>query len=74
MEILESGIFKSLMKTEKMKTVVNIKWRLRDIFGKNLMRDKSFSDWYKEVFGTSAPKKALTKIKEKNYGSFFGLN
>ena len=45
-----------------MKTMVEIKWRLRDIFGKK----KSFEDWYKEVFGTPVSKKALMKIKEKN--------
>ena len=42
--------------------MVEIKWRLRDIFGKK----KSFEDWYKEVFGTPVSKKALMKIKEKN--------
>ena len=44
-----------------MKTVIEIKWRLRDIFRKG----KSFGDWHKEVFGVPASRKALRQIKEK---------
>ena len=49
------------MKNNKMKTVIEIKWRLRDIFRKG----KSFGDWHKEVFGVPASRKALRQIKEK---------
>ncbi len=66
MEILESGLFESLMKTEKMKTVVNINWKLREIFGKNLMKDKPFSDWCKQVLGSPASRKTLAMIKERD--------
>ena len=46
----------------KMKTVIEIKWRLRDLFRKG----KSFEDWHKEVFGVRASKKALRKIEEND--------
>ena len=45
-----------------MKTVVEINWKLREIFGKG----KSFEDWYKEVFDSPAPKKLLTMIKNRD--------
>ena len=66
MEILESGLFEFLMKTEKMKTVVNINWKLREIFGKNLMKDKSFSDWCKQVLGRPASRRTLAMIKDRD--------
>ena len=43
-----------------MKTIIEIKWRLREIFSKK----KSFKDWHKEIFGAPASRKALRKIKE----------
>jgi hypothetical protein len=47
---------------KKMKTVIEIKWRLREIFGKKL----SFKDWHKEIFGVPASRKALKKIEEND--------
>ena len=50
------------MKTKKMNTVIEINWKLRDIFRKG----KSFKDWHKEIFGVRASRKALREIEEKN--------
>ena len=49
------------MKNNKMKTVVSINWRIKD-----LVREKlSFEKWHLVVFGIAASKKVLNKIKEK---------
>ena len=45
-----------------MNTVIEINWKLREIFGKK----KSFKDWHKEIFGVRASRKALREIEEKN--------
>jgi hypothetical protein len=49
------------MKINKMKTVVSMNWRIKD-----LIRDKlSFEKWHQTVFGVPASQKVLNKIKTK---------
>ena len=45
-----------------MNTVIEINWKLRDIFRKG----KSFKDWHKEIFGVPASRKALREIEEND--------
>ena len=47
------------MKTNKMKTVVSINWKIKDL----ICEQVSFDKWYKAVFGIDAPRKVLSKIK-----------
>ena len=47
------------MKNNKMKTVVSINWRIRDLIRNKL----SFEKWHKTVFGVEATRKVLSKIK-----------
>jgi hypothetical protein len=49
------------IKTNKMKTVVSINWRIRDLIREKL----SFEKWHLDVFDSPAPKKVLNKIKAK---------
>ena len=49
------------MKINKMKTVVSMNWRIKD-----LIRDKlSFEKWHKIVYDAPASQKVLNKIKNK---------
>tara|TARA_Y100001951_G_scaffold85494_1_gene75455 strand:- start:88 stop:300 length:213 start_codon:yes stop_codon:yes gene_type:complete len=49
------------MKTNKMKTVVSINWRIRDLIREKL----SFEKWHQIVYGAPASQKVLNKIKNK---------
>ena len=46
-------------KTNKMKTVVSINWKIKDLIRNKL----SFEKWHLDVFDSPAPKKVLNKIK-----------
>ena len=48
-------------KTNKMKTVVSINWRIRDLIREKL----SFARWHKTVYGRAASRKVLSEIKAK---------
>ena len=47
------------MKDNKMKTVVSMNWRIKDLIREKL----SFQKWHKTVFGVEATRKVLGKIK-----------
>jgi hypothetical protein len=47
------------MKNNKMKTVVSINWKIKDLIRNKL----SFEKWHLDVFGLPASKKVLNKIK-----------
>ena len=47
------------MKTEKMKTVVELNWKVKDLIREKL----SFEKWHLDVFDFPASKKVLNKIK-----------
>jgi len=47
------------MKNNKMKTVVSINWKVRDLIRKKL----SFEKWHLDIFDFPASKKVLNKIK-----------
>jgi len=47
------------MKNNKMKTVVSINWRIRDLIREKL----SFANWHKTVFDRPASRKVLSEIK-----------
>jgi hypothetical protein len=49
------------MKNNKMKTIVSMNWRIKDLIREKL----SFEKWHLDVFGVAASKKVLNKIKEK---------
>jgi len=49
------------MKNNKMKTVVSINWRIRDLIREKL----SFEKWHKIVYDAPASQKVLNKIKAK---------
>ena len=46
-------------KTNKMKTVVELNWKVKDLIRNKL----SFEKWHLDVFDFPAPKKVLNKIK-----------
>ena len=47
------------MKNNKMKTVVSINWKIKDLIRNKL----SFEKWHLDVFDSPAPKKVLNRIK-----------
>jgi hypothetical protein len=47
------------MKNNKMKTVVSINWKIRDLIREKL----SFSNWHKTIFDRPASRKVLSEIK-----------
>ena len=47
------------MKNNKMKTVVSINWKIRDLIREKL----SFEKWHLDIFDFPASKKVLNKIK-----------
>ena len=47
------------MKNNKMKTVVELNWRVRDLIREKL----SFEKWHLDIFDFPASKKVLNKIK-----------
>jgi hypothetical protein len=47
------------MKNNKMKTVVSINWKIKDLIRNKL----SFQKWHKTVFGVDATRKVLSKVK-----------
>jgi hypothetical protein len=47
------------MKTKKMKTVVTMNWKVRDLIREKL----SFEKWHLDIFDFPASKKVLNKIK-----------
>ena len=47
------------MKNNKMKTVVELNWKVKDLIREKL----SFEKWHLDVFDFPAPKKVLNKIK-----------
>ena len=47
------------MKNNKMKTVVSINWKVRDLIREKL----SFEKWHLDIFDFPASKKVLNKIK-----------
>ena len=46
------------MKNNKMKTVVSINWKIRDLIREKL----SFANWHKTVFSRPASRKVLSEI------------
>lgn len=46
-------------KTNKMNTVVEINWKIKDLICEKL----SFADWHLQTFHLPAPQKLLNKIK-----------
>ena len=49
------------MKNNKMKTVVSINWKIRDLIREKL----SFANWHKTIFDRPASRKVLSEIKAK---------
>ena len=48
-------------KTNKMNTVVELNWKIKDLIREKL----SFANWHKTVFGRPASRKVLSEIKAK---------
>jgi hypothetical protein len=50
-------------KTNKMNTVVELNWKIKDLIREKL----SFSNWHKTIFGRPASRKVLSEIKAKGH-------
>ena len=48
-------------KTNKMNTIVELNWKIKDLIREKL----SFANWHKTVFGRPASRKVLSEIKAK---------